>query len=204
MEAQMADQRAALRKRAPYDVAYNSGAAWEPTGPGAGTLSLAFLQTPLVIRVPDYRVLTADGGDVSMMTQALVTTYLLAADGAPRAGEWIAFRELPGGLFYHQAFTGYSGGLLARSLGEDVDAFERGSRAVGGWRLSAFGDAAFEFQPLPCIWLAVVYWLGDADDGFPPRANVLFDRSASHYLILDGLAILGSQLVRRILAAAKR
>jgi len=201
MEAQMEDQRAALRERAPHHIAQISGAAWAAD---TDTLSLEFLQTPLVVHVPEFRVLTADGDDVPLMTQALVTTYLLTADGTPRAGEWIAFRELPGGLFYHQAFTGYSGGMLARTLGDDVDAFERGARAVGGWRLTAFGDAAFEFQPLPRIWLAVVYWVGDEDDGFPPRANVLFDRSASHYLILDGLAILGSQLVRRILAGAKQ
>ena len=49
----------------------------------------------------------------------------------------------------------------------------------------------------------MVYWLGDAEDGFPSRAQVLFDRAASSYLIVDGLAILGSQLTHRIMRAAQ-
>ncbi len=204
MEARMEGQRDALRNRDPFYVAQNSGADWEPADSGGGVLSLALLQTPLAVQVPGYRVLTAGGDDAPTMIQALVTAYLLAADGTPRAGDWIAFRELPQGLFYHQAFTGYSGGLLARALGDDLDAFKRGARAAGGRTLIGFGDAAYEFQALPRIWLAVVYWLGDDEDGFPPQANVLFDRSANRYLIVDGLAILGGQLARRIVSAARR
>jgi hypothetical protein len=204
MEDQMEAQREQLRARYPEQIAHNSGATWEQIGPDEGILSLTFFQTPLCVHVPEYTVLTAQGDETSTMTQGLVTTYLLTANGTLRAGEWITFRELPGGLFYHQAFSGYTGGLLVRTLGDDVDAFKRGAGVTGGGVLTGFGDAAYEFRVLPNVWLAVVYWLGDEEDGFPPQANVLFDRAASHYLIVDGLAILGSQLVRRILAAARQ
>jgi hypothetical protein len=202
MEAQMAGQRQRLRARVPQQVAENSGATWTPTGPEDGTLSLAFFQRPLSVQVPDYRVLDPDGAEAPTMVQGLVTTYLLMATGAPRAGEWVAFRDLPDGAFYHQAFTGYTGGLLSRTVGNDLDAFDRGARAAGGGRLAAFGDATYEFQALPRIWLAVTYWLGDEEDGFPPQSRVLFDRAASQYMIIDGLAIIGSQLIRRILSQA--
>jgi hypothetical protein len=203
MEEQMETQRGQLRARHTDQIAHNSGAHWEQTGPDEGLLSLTFFQTPLVIQVPEYKVLTTKGDSVSTMTQGLVTAYLLAANGVLRAGEWIAFRELPGGMFYHQAFSGYSGGLLARRLGDNLEAFNCGAKAIGGRALTGVGDAAYEFRVLPRIWLAVVYWLGDEEDGFPPRAHVLFDRAASHYMILDGLAIMGSQLTRRIISAAQ-
>jgi hypothetical protein len=61
------------------------------------------------------------------------------------------------------------------------------------------GDAGFGFHVLPRVELAAVYWLGDED--FPSRASILFDANAPHYMVTDGLAILGSQLVGRILAA---
>jgi hypothetical protein len=202
MEAQMADQREHLRAVAPPQIAENSGAAWTPHGPDEGTLALTFLQQPLSVRVPEYVVIGPGDHEAPTMIQGLVLTYLLTADGVQRAGEWVAFRELPGGMFYHQAFTGYSGGLLSRSLHNDLDAFRRGAQAVGGSQLTALGDAAYEFRALPGIWLAVTYWLGDDEDGFPPQARVLFDRSASHYMTLDGLAIIGSHLVRRILSHA--
>jgi len=201
IEAQMESQRQQLRARSPEQLARDSGADWQPAGPGP--LTLVFMQQPFVVPVPDYRVLRPDGSAAPTMLQALITAYLLAADGTPRAGEWIAFRELPDGVFYHRAFTGYTGGLLARTFGDDLAAFKRGSQAAGGHVLAGLGDAAYEFQVLPRLWLAGVYWLGDEDDGFPCQASVLFDRAASHYLIPDGLAIIGSQLVRRILAGAQ-
>jgi hypothetical protein len=199
MEEQMAAQREQLRTRDPHEIAHLSGATWEPLGPDEGTLSLSLMHTPVIVRVPGYFVEAP--GDNKML-QGLVTAYLLTANGAPRAGEWIAFRELPNGMFYHQAFNGYTGDALARTV--DLAGFQRGAEAAGGRALSALGDAAYEFHVLPRLWIAVVYWLGDDEDGFPSKANVLFDRSASHYLITDGLAILASQVTRRIIAGAKR
>ena len=200
MQGQMETQRKQLRTRSPRQLAHNSGATWKPTDPDSGILSLLYLQQPLIVTVPDYSVSAPDGNEASTMTQALVTAYLLSANGMPRAGEWIAFRELPNGMFYHQAFTGYTGGLLVRTLGNNLEAFTRGAQTIGGYSLPDLGDAAFEFQVFPMLWLAGVYWLGDEEEGFSSQASVLFDRAAQHYMITDGLAIIGSQLIRRILA----
>lgn len=200
MEDKMATQREQLRAHIPEQIAANSGATWIPND---SVLSLTFLQQPLRIQVPDYTFeMQGDADVVSMMTQSLVTTYLLTASGASRVGEWIAFRELPSGMFYHQAFSGYTGGRLVSTLGDDLDAFKRGAESVDGKALPDYGNAAYEFQVLPRLWLAVVYWLGDEEDGFPSQATVLFDRSASNYMILDGLAIIGSQLIQKIIKSA--
>ena len=61
------------------------------------------------------------------------------------------------------------------------------------------GDAGFAFRVLPRVVIVAVYWLGDED--FSSRASILFDANVHHYMVTDGLAILGSQLVGRILAA---
>jgi hypothetical protein len=203
MGKHMEAQREQLRSRPPEQIAHKGNVRWQRTKNGNGIFSLTFFQMPLQVHVPDYTVHTVSGDKAPTMIQALVTAYLLSASGVPRAGNWIAFRELPGGMFYHQAFSGYTGGLLVRTLGDDLDAFKRGSTAIGGTRLTGFGDAAYEFQVLPRIWVSVVYWLGDDEDGFPPQANVLFDRAASEYMIVDGLAIIGSHLTRKILDAAR-
>jgi hypothetical protein len=202
MEEQMANQRERLSALTPQQIADNSGASWTQRGLNEGTLALTYLQQPLVVQVPDYVVVEPGGHEVPTLIQGLVMTYLLTATGAHRAGEWVAFRELPNGMFYHHAFTGYTGGLLSRTLENDLEAFNRGAQAVGGSRLTALGDAAYEFRALPRIWLAVTYWLGDVEEGFPAQARVLFDRSASHYMIIDGLAIIGSHLVKHILSNA--
>jgi hypothetical protein len=203
MERRMETQREALRLRDPNQVADDSGAKWNATDETSGTLTMTFINIPINVSVPDYVVFDLDGKEAPTMTQGLVISYLMDSKGIGRAGKWIAFRELPDGLFYHQAFDGYTGGALAKALGDDLEGFKRGAKTMGGGSLTGFGDAAFEFQVLPRLWVAVTYWLGDDEDGFPPNAKVLFDQAASSYLITDGLAILCSQLTRRIMRGAQ-
>jgi hypothetical protein len=131
--------------------------------------------------------------------QGLFLYYLSHADGTPWVGRWVSFRELPAGGFYHQAFQGYTGNRLTKVFGNDLEAFRQAARELGGWRLD-LGDAAFTFDALPRVILAVVYWQGD--DEFAPNAQVLFDASVSGYLPTDACAVLGSQLVDRLIKQA--
>jgi hypothetical protein len=167
----------------------------------AGNLRLEFLQCEYVIDHADWTVKRADDSVVPpSIMQSLILTYLSMSDGAPPIDRWVGFRELPNGLFYAQAFQGYTGAELVRHLGGDVAAFKTASEKLQGAFLS-LGDAGYVFQVLPRLKLAVVLWAGD--DEFPAQAQVLFQESAPHYLITDGLAIVGSLLVGRIVKAAK-
>jgi len=187
--------RDVLRQRCPDEVARCSGCQRTL----AGDFQLEFLRRPYVIEARSFAVRATGGAKPpSPFTTSLILTYLAMADGAPLAGDWIGFRELPAGLFYAQAFQGYSGGRLVREPGGDLEAFRCAAGRLGA-RPLAVGDAAYAFGVLPRIPLAVVYWEGD--DEFPSQAQVLFDRSAPHYMTTDGLAILGSQLVDRLLAS---
>lgn len=134
--------------------------------------------------------------------QALVVYHLVTADGFRLQNRWISFAELPGGLFYQQAFQGYTGNELVKIFGQNLDAFTQASLQAGGnVAKPAIGDAAFSYQVLPRVPLLLVYWLGD--DEFPPSAKILFDASASHYLPTDVYAIAGSMLVGRIIKQYK-
>lgn len=130
----------------------------------------------------------SDGTEPDIATRILLLHYLLAADGTPLAADWIAFRNLPGGLGYDAAFQGRANLRLARTFGKNLSAFEAAARSIGGEQL-IFGDASYSFRAFPRVWLAVVLHL--ADEEFPASANVLFDASASHYLPTEDLAVLG-------------
>jgi hypothetical protein len=125
--------------------------------------------------------------------------HLRTSDGAPLAGRWIGFRELPGGEFYHQAYQGYTGRRLAAAFGADPDSFNWA--ASTGERLGGPAPHSFGFYPLPRIALAACLWPGD--DELPPQASVLFDANASRHLPIDGLALLGAGLTGRLLKAAE-
>lgn len=189
----VAQLQAALKTLPPKEVAWRSGATLQ-----GGRLHLEMLFRPYEVDVETFQVVWPGGQEPPSFFQSLVLTYLATADGAPSADRWVSFRELPGGTFYHRAFQGYAPDRLSKRWGLDGEGFAAACRALGGTRL-ALGDAAFVFRVLPRIELAAVYWLGD--DEFPSRASILFDANAHHYMVTDGLAILGSQLVGKILRA---
>ena len=137
--------------------------------------------------------------EVDVATRILLLHYLITADGTPLGSEWIAFRNLPGGLGYDAAFQGRANLRLAHAFGTDRAAFEAAARTLGGEHLS-FGDASFSFRLLPRVWLAVVLYL--ADDEFAATANVLFDSAASHYLPTEDLAVLGGFLAGQLIKSA--
>ena len=133
----------------------------------------------------------------------LLLHYLLLADGAPPAGTWSAYRELPDGLFYAASFADRAEAPLTRAFAGSpagLDAFRAAARAAGGDALT-LGDASFRFVALPRVDVAVLVWAGDDEE--PGEARVLFDTNAGHYLPAEDLAGLGGQLAHRLAAAAR-
>lgn len=197
MVAKVADQRAALLKADPRLVAFQCGAEYED-----GVLRVRFYDEWHEIAFPDLQVRVQSTGKVCGLNRtSMFLYYLQMADGTLSAGKWVAFRDLPGGMFYHQAYQGYSGDRLAKAIDNRIGVFERAARNLNGMRLE-LGDAAFAFDALPRVRVAAVYYAGDED--FPATANVLFDQSASHYLPTDALAGVGSALVDRLTGTASK
>jgi hypothetical protein len=197
MIAQVAAQREELRQRDPRELAARCGAEFEN-----GILRLKFFEEMHTITFPELKVhveMTNKG--CGLNRSSMFFYYLLTADGAPLAGKWVAFRELPGGMFYHQAYQGYSGDRLAKAIDNHIGVFERAAKTLGGIKLDV-GDAAFAFDALPRVCVAAVYYAGDED--FPASANVLFDASAIHYLPTDALGGVGSSLVDRLTGTESR
>lgn len=194
----VAEARQLLGQVVPSRLVMYSGCTQEDDG----AFRLAFFWREYVISPPDFIVRRADTGEeLSSFLQALILTYLVAADGTTPSSRWIAFRELPDGMFYAQAFRGYAEDRMVRELGDGgLDAFRRGAERLGGEPFE-LGDAAYAFQVLPRFRLAVVYWLGDEE--FTSRVSILFEDTACHYMPTDGLAILGSHLTSALVRAAQ-
>ena len=165
-------------------------------------IQLTYWGTAVGISWPDLMVRKlADGSECSVYDAGILLYYLREADGTPIADRWIGYRELPGGNFYSQAFQGYSGERLARTFGEQPEAYVQSSQALEGIPLTGLPGVAFTFLPLPRIRLAAILYPGDEE--FAARASVLFDAAASHYMTTDGLALLGAGLVGRLIQAGK-
>ncbi len=193
------EARATLRTVKPGKLALRSGCERDADG----NFHLDFFWQEYVVSADDLSVRPAGADKESpSFIQSLILTYLATADGTTPSSRWIGFRELPNGMFYVQAFQGYTGGRLVRELPGGIDSFRRAAEALGGEPLEEYGDAGYAFTVFPRVHIALAYWEGDEEDGFPAQARVLFEDTASHYMCTDGLAILGSQLVGKVLKAA--
>ena len=185
------DLRADLRERDMASLARNTGAAYVD-----GRFQLEVWNRKVTISEEDFVAIDEESGQAcDALTQAMLAYYFHTSDGTAVGGGWIAFRELPDGQFYASAFQGYTGSKLARLFGSDIDSFIEAANGIEG-QLQQIGDAAFRFQALPRVPVAVVCWLGDED--FPSSYRVLFDQSIDHHLPTDACAILGSMLTSKL------
>ena len=195
MIRRLEELREELRPRDPHIVAAQSGGDVE-----GESILLTYWEQRVALSWPALDAFSSPQGQpCSTFDTAMLLFYLNTADGSPMADRWIGFRELPDGGFYHQAFQGYSGNKIADVFGEEPDALALAAKAIGGQSLPDLAPYAYFFQPLPRVRLAAALWPGD--DEFAAKASVLFDAAASHYLPVDGLALLGSGLARRLIKA---
>ncbi len=194
LEPQIKEAREKLRQRDPAILAADSGVVFRGE---ESRFEICFFAQPYTVSWPDLQVFKPDRQVCANLDQAFLLQYLLIADGAPLADSWVSLGGLPNGSFYEQA---YSGNVLARAFrGRPAD-LKRAAESLGGEPLT-LGDLAFRYLALPRIPLALVYWSGG--DEFPDSAQVLFDRSASHYHHLEMLAHLGSLLCEKVIAVGK-
>jgi len=201
LEPKVDELRRAVRQVPPAELAARSGAWFEAAAPvqegSGGEFWLRYLGRDYRITWPELVAYPENSqAPCPASLQSLFLYYLTTADGTLPTGVWMAFRELPDGNFYAQAFQGYTGDRLVKAVGNDLESLVSAARKLEGFRLD-FGDVAFRFDVLPRIPLALVYWLGDEE--FSPSAQVLFDETASHYMPTDGLAVLSSYLINRLI-----
>jgi hypothetical protein len=195
LESRVEELRASLEPVPAEILASQTGCSYLPLGPGRGEFHFTLFGAPVIGAFPNLTFFTATGDKLSAFQQALLLYYFVSADGAPLTGKWVSFADLPGGRMYNQAFQGYSGDVVRDIISNDLPKFQSACLALGGQSLE-LGSASFTFSALPRVPLLITYWLGDED--FPSSCKVLFDASATHYLPIDGCAILGSQLTGKI------
>jgi hypothetical protein len=142
------------------------------------------------IHLPELRFVLPPEIDLFSL-KVLALRYISKADGYPITGEWISYRDLPGGRFYAATIAPTIEEPLARTFGAERGSFSEIAPRLGGEK-SDYGDESFIFFPLPRVPLLVVLHWGDEE--FSPSSRLLFDRCCSHYLNTDDLKVMGSQL----------
>jgi hypothetical protein len=184
----------------PRQLARNTAANFFANEEGKGYFRFPYWQEEILLEVPHYLAISAkDQKELGVAHQALILYYFITARPIPLTEKWVSFAELPDGRFYNQAFQGYTGNLLRRHFGNQLQRIELAIQKLKGVEVS-FADRAFLFWVFPRVPLLLVYWQGDED--FPPNYQILFDACVASYLPTDACAIAGSMLTRKLIASS--
>ncbi len=181
-------------RRDPFAAAQACGVVFEGDEQ-RGEFVVPFMGTELRVSYPGFAC-----EEVPPHVLALVVYHLALSDGTEPSGRWVSFAELPDGGFYVQAFRGYAASAVVRRFAADRGPLETAARSLDAAPLAGLADAAWSVPALPRIPVALLWW--DGDEEFGPRAEFLFDESASRHLQTDGLAVLGSWITAMLARAA--
>ncbi|MBN2027449.1 MAG: DUF3786 domain-containing protein [Actinobacteria bacterium] len=181
------------------DVQAQRGAfACERTQGGGDVLIIPSFGDRIEIAMPEGEMSLPLSMD-SLSLRVLALRYVKMSCGVPVSGEWIAYRDLPGGRFYAATLVPTVEQPLARIFGSRKGVFAEASRLLRGEEAD-YGDEAYVFHPFPRTPLLLILHLGDEE--FPPDCRVLFDRCCSSYLNTDDLKVLSTQLAAYLLKIA--
>jgi len=151
----------------------------------------------LIIVPPYYEVRVEDSSEpVGPADTILVLHYLRCESPVKAVGQWISFRDFPGGQFYWEPFRSRTVKPLVDCFGGDLDRLCR-ALDVFDWEPFDAGDFAAKVQAVGDISLILVYYRGDEE--FPPEAEILFDAAARHVYGAEDAAVLATRLCRGLI-----
>lgn len=185
-------------KRDPVVMAQASGTQYHSSH---SQIQVPLMQEDYFIHYPSAQIEGGEKGEVSLPYRILLLHYLTMSRGLPVKGEWISFKEIPGGLVYYDAFYRRAVEPIQKIFGNRLGDLKQIGEDFGGEALD-LGDVSFSIQILPKIPLAYILWAGDEE--LPPRASILFDESVKYFLPMEDLALLSSIPVWKMMGMAKK
>ena len=121
--------------------------------------------------------------------QVLWLHYLTARGSKVMQGKWIAYREVPGALFYEPKFVARAVRPIVKCYGSNPALLHKAGEMLGGERAKA-GNAAITLPLLPYVPVTYIIWAGDEE--MEAQGNILFDKTAAGWLPAEDLVVLAS------------
>ncbi len=183
-----------LRERKPADIAQASGADFKNDTDGSPVMTLRFLNRDIVIRCSDFGCMYQDSGeDVSIQQQILILHYLKGAKGNNVTEKWIAYQEIPEGMFYLDAFLRRAKTPMVQAFGSRPERLSELAKNLYAAEPFEHGDVSIVVQAFPYVPVVLILWKGD--DEFPPEGNLLFDKSIAEIFSAEDIAWLAGMII---------
>lgn len=159
---------------------------------GDGAVMVRILGQDLRLAPPDFNAVLAVTGKPARPTDRILALhYLMCTVPVAPSGQWISFREFPGGQFYFEPFRSRSIKPLLARIGNDLELLKKNLNRLE-WRPSDGSGFSARIQALGAIDALLTYSQGDEE--FDPSAELLFDACARRVLCAEDAAALAGRI----------
>lgn len=164
---------------------------------GDGSVELYVCGRKIRLVPPDFGAVVASSGEPAKPADRLLAIhYLLAEAPCVPTGQWINFRDFPGGQFYWCPYASRTIAPLVGRIGNDLDLLKKHLDRLE-WRPMEMPDLAARIPALGAIDVMLVYRIGDEE--LEATVDVLFDASAKHILCAEDAAAVASRICLSLL-----
>jgi len=156
---------------------------------------------------PDFKLLSVEREPLGLVQsvespyeEILFLRYLCEGRYVEPLGKQLSYREIPWGNLYFPNFEGRCIKRLARSFGNNLEAFRKimeGNHGLKAEKLDK-SDAGYRFDFFNGLYMSFLIWAGD--DEFPPSAQILFDDNFPQAFTAEDIAVVGDLAVEHLKA----
>jgi hypothetical protein len=140
----------------------------------------------------------------------LLLRYLCEGKYFPSGGKRLSYNEFPWGAVYYRNFEGRCLKRCANAFGRDIPAFVKmleknpqlhavpisSGNAFSESTAFAEGTASYRLEIINGLYVTMILW--QADEEFPPSAQILFDDNFVFAFTAEDLAVVGDILVEHL------
>jgi len=183
-----------FRDLQPEEAAERTGMKWD-----GEEFYVNLIGQEYAISHPEYAIRALDDDKLPPLpTQTFLLRYLLEGKAVAWAGAWKTFREMPWGELYIKPYTGRVLTRAAYTFATRLAAFRAACEKLGAAPVPN-GDAGYELEFLPGMSMRILLW--EADEEFPPSAQVLYTDNFADALAPEDRVVAGDLLIGRVKAA---
>ena len=113
-------------------------------------------------------------------------------DMPPLTGEWLDFKELPGGEGYYPAFKKRTIDRVLKKYASKPDSLKDALSRIPG-EITDKADVGIIIHPFKEILILIT--MSEADEEFGPDANILFDKNISKTFCTEDIVVLTEMVV---------
>ena len=143
-------------------------------------------------KVSQRGITDPSGKQPTLDVSVIIFKYLLMCpDIYPQKKEWLSYRDFKDSGPLTTFFSNDVERAIVHYFSGKMSDLEKASKTLGGYppNIEVTYDLSIEFDALPQVPILLLF--NDADDEFPAKCSVLFQRQAEKYLDPESLSMLG-------------